>query len=37
VNVYGYDSYVSYGYPGGLNLNVVNPESGEVIEPTPSP
>jgi len=37
VNVYGYDSYVSYGYPGGLNLNVVDPESGEVIEPTPSP
>jgi hypothetical protein len=32
VNVYGYDSYVSYGYPGGLNLNVVDPESGEVIE-----
>jgi hypothetical protein len=35
VLVYGYDSYVSYGYPGGLNLNVVDPESGEVIEPTP--
>jgi len=32
VNVYGYDSYVSYGYPAGLNLNVVDPESGEVIE-----
>ncbi len=31
VIVYGYDQYVSYGYPGGLNLNVVNPETGEVM------
>ncbi len=29
--IYGYDDYVSYGYPGGLNLNVVNPETGEVM------
>jgi len=35
VLVYGYDEYVSYGYPGGLNLNVVDPESGEVIPPAP--
>ena len=31
VLVYGYDSYVSYGYPGGLNLNVVDPETGEAM------
>jgi hypothetical protein len=31
VIVYGYDSYVSYGYPGGLNLNVVDPETGEAM------
>ena len=31
VMVYGYDSYVSYGYPGGLNLNVVDPETGEAM------
>lgn len=37
VNVYGYDSYVSYGYPGGLNLNVVDPETGEVIEQDSTP
>lgn len=37
VTVYGYDSYVSYGYPGGLNLNVVDPETGEVIDQTPTP
>ncbi len=35
VIVYGYDDYVSYGYPAGLNLNVVDPESGEVIPPSP--
>ena len=29
VIVYGYDEFVSYGYPGGLNLNVVDPETGE--------
>ncbi|MFZ4738201.1 MAG: IgGFc-binding protein [Bradymonadia bacterium] len=29
VIVYGYDQYVSYGYPGGLNLDVVDPETGE--------
>ncbi|MGC6417735.1 MAG: IgGFc-binding protein [Bradymonadia bacterium] len=29
VVVYGYDQYVSYGYPGGLNLDVVDPETGE--------
>ncbi|MCA9547588.1 MAG: IgGFc-binding protein [Myxococcales bacterium] len=29
VVVYGYDEYVSYGYPGGLNLDVVDPETGE--------
>ena len=29
VIVYGYDQYVSYGYPGGLNLNVVDPETGD--------
>lgn len=33
VIVYGYDQYVSYGYPGGLNLDVVDPETGEPIEP----
>ena len=32
VMVYGYDSYVSYGYPGGLNLNVIDPETGEAME-----
>ncbi|MSP71906.1 MAG: hypothetical protein EXR76_06955 [Myxococcales bacterium] len=31
VIVYGYDQYVSYGYPGGLNLNVVDPETGEEV------
>ena len=31
VIVYGYDQYVSYGYPGGLNLDVVDPETGEGI------
>jgi hypothetical protein len=35
--VYGYDSYVSYGYPGGLNLNVVDPETGMAITPNPNP
>lgn len=29
VIVYGYDQYVSYGYPGGLNLDVVDSETGE--------
>ena len=29
VTVYGYDQYVSYGYPGGLNLDVVDSETGE--------
>ncbi len=28
VIVYGYDQYVSYGYPAGLNLDVVDPETG---------
>lgn len=28
ITVYGYDQYVSYGYPGGLNLDVVDPETG---------
>jgi hypothetical protein len=32
VVVYGYDSYVSYGYPGGLNLDVVDPETGEAVD-----
>ncbi|MBU1432188.1 IgGFc-binding protein, partial [Myxococcota bacterium] len=27
VIVYGYDQYVSYGYPGGLNLDVVEEEA----------
>lgn len=36
VIVYGYDSYVSYGYPGGLNLNVVDPETGEAMLETPN-
>ena len=36
VLVYGYDEYVSYGYPGGLNLNVVDPETGEAMDPLPS-
>ena len=31
VTVYGYDQYVSYGYPGGLNLDVVDPETGEAV------
>lgn len=31
VTVYGYDQYVSYGYPAGLNLDVVDPETGEAI------
>ena len=35
VIVYGYDEYVSYGYPGGLNLNVVDPETGEAMEQDP--
>lgn len=30
--VYGYDEYVSYGYPGGLNLNVVDPETGMAMD-----
>lgn len=29
VVVYGYDDYVSYGYPAGLNLDVVDPETGD--------
>jgi hypothetical protein len=29
VIIYGYDDYVSYGYPAGLNLDVVDPETGE--------
>jgi hypothetical protein len=29
VVVYGYDQYVSYGYPAGLNLDVVDSETGE--------
>lgn len=29
VIIYGYDQYVSYGYPAGLNLDVVDPETGE--------
>lgn len=33
VIVYGYDQYVSYGYPAGLNLDVVDPETGEPVEP----
>ena len=37
VIVYGYDDYVSYGYPGGLNLNVVNPETGGAVDPPPNP
>ncbi len=28
VIVYGYDRYVSYGYPAGLNLKELNPEPG---------
>ena len=31
ITVYGYDDYVSYGYPGGLNLDVVDPETGEAV------
>ena len=37
VIVYGYDQYVSYGYPGGLNLNVVDPESGQGDDEPPQP
>ena len=33
VIVYGYDQYVSYGYPGGLNLDVVDPETGKPVMP----
>ena len=33
VLVYGYDSYVSYGYPGGLNLDIIDPETGEATTP----
>ena len=31
VIVYGYDQYVSYGYPAGLNLDCIDPETGEAI------
>lgn len=33
VIVYGYDQFVSYGYPGGLNLDVVDPETGMGMNP----
>ena len=35
VTVYAYDSFVSYGYPGGLDLNKMNLIKSPVVDEEP--